>query len=238
MNGDSRERAFSVLGDYLFVLETGARRAGKKTGGVDRTLGAKKRSSPAVPDFDDGSSAANEAMRWEKEKVVEWGAQGRMTADGRLRVDAAGLRAWTLAAVRRAWPELSQWDSLAVLIELDGTVPEAFMQREAGKNITEVVERIADLRIQKVLQTPEGRTAIAEEVNAQVSEIFGGLLEQLRRPAGAGLRRGSRVMTCSVCGKKGHTARGCSQAATGVAAAVSGGPVPALDKTEIGSKTA
>lgn len=200
-------KALEVLGDYLFELETRDRRRGRSYG-QDRTLSVEPvevvKREPTPLD------RANEyqATLWEKKKVEEWKEQGRITADGRLRVGTFAIKPYTLDDVRRTWEHLGVYDRIAVLIELDGVVEEGFM--EAHEQIREVVQRIAKEQVEKYLSTPEGQAVVAEVAYQQLGVTFGRVLEQLKsdstmRPAVGGKRQNR----CSNCGTPGHRNKTC-----------------------------
>jgi hypothetical protein len=213
VNADEKERAFSVLGDYLFELETSARKArkGRPGWGVDRTLRA-----PARPTREDRPSqfdvtADVAAQAWEREREAAWQAQGRLTDIGLLRVQDTERQPWTLAGVGEVWPELNHWDRLAVTVLLDGVVPGEFMNEDAQKNAREVMERIADSRLRKVLREPDSRAIIAEVAHEVFGAIFGGLKADVNKGPVSALKPNARRLSCRKCGEAGHTARSCQE---------------------------
>ena len=92
-------------------------------------------------------AAVREAERWERERAHVWNRDGRLTADGRLRVSGNPWR-WTLDSVGRAFPDLRGLDRLAVLILLDGWVEEGWM--DAHTNIRAVIDEIVDIRVARI----------------------------------------------------------------------------------------
>lgn len=199
------QRAIEVLGDYLYELETRDRRQGL-SGGINRTLaGGRIVMPPSKPPSKKDRKMAYAATSWEKEKVQEWTAQGRINADGYLRVGQDPLNPYTLAEIKRIMPHLGEMDRLAVLIDLDGIVEEGFMA--AHENIRKVVEHIAKNQVELVLQSPDAKAIIADVVHEQVGVVFGNLLAEIQ--SGGSRRSGKRKNCCGNCGAPGHFKKTC-----------------------------
>lgn len=149
------ERAMSTLVDYLCSLEEAQEpiRARERRA---TTLGPRPKRTPRARrpvETDDkpedvlanaSPSAVTEADLWIDVKAQEWQAQGRLTADGRLKLGHP-VEPWTLDAIARLLPDLGEYDRVAVLIDLDGVVEEGWM--DARRNIRAVIEEIVDIRV-------------------------------------------------------------------------------------------
>lgn len=205
----SESRALSATQDLAFEVKALGRHKAVLAGTEEA---AKRRGRPLKwePPPEGFSPGADwQSTLWEREKSLEWKDAGRLTQDGRLRVEVHWKpKPWTIEEVIASWNHLNVFDRLAVLLELDGQVKEGYMERDAQQNIREVVQRISRDEAQAYLSTPEGQAAIAEVVHTQIATVFGGLLDKLRTP-GSALARTGRQNRCGNCGTPGHRVKTC-----------------------------
>ncbi|MBS3927751.1 MAG: hypothetical protein KGZ65_04085 [Sphingomonadales bacterium] len=220
MQQDMKQRAENGLRDYLIYLRD--KGDASESYAVKRTFmersSARGNCGPhkARGDFGtmDGIGADTARSRrsvdlWEKRKLNSWRAGGRLTASGLLRVSTRLAKPWTLEQVAKAAPEANFWDHLAALIILDGVVRRRFM--DSLKNIREVVEGIADERLQRSLLDPNNsgpiRSLIREEIGHMFGELLGVIQRKVPQQEPSVMSRGQRK--CSRCGVLGHTAKTC-----------------------------
>lgn len=152
------------------------------------------------------------ARCWERDRMKEWKAAGRMTEDGVLRVPPPGtVKPWTLETITETWPHLNAWDRLAVLIELDGVVEEGYMDDKAQENIREVVQHYSREEVERALRTPEMQALVAERVHEQIGVMFGGILDMIKGGS-TKVRPGvGKQNKCSKCHQPGHRATTCGR---------------------------
>lgn len=156
-------------------------------------------------------TAESAVRRWELEMLKVWAQQGRLREDGTLRVSPDPTPPHTWAEVRAALPWLKTYDALAALIELNGVVEEEFM--DAHKNIREVVEKIADERIELARSQDHDDKPIREIIREEVGAVFGELLALVSGTSRPTLQsahaRAGKQRKCSKCGGAGHTRPTC-----------------------------
>lgn len=210
MQGTPTERALEVLGDYLFELETKARRAGGASYGPNRTISARPTGPEPYILAHFSRAAEYAAGQWESGKLAEWRGHGRITADGYLRVGCAPLAPYTLSDLMRVMSHLNVFDRLAALIDLNGVVEGGYLNGKEHENIREVVEKIADSRV--ALRLSDGDTAmrLRDLIRVEVAEIFGEVLTRFNSPAST-LKVGGRQQKCSKCRQPGHRATTCGK---------------------------
>lgn len=212
MQDSSAERALVVLGDYLFELETAQAPRGRGSYGVKRsvaTAAAPEKTKDPTP-FDIAAEAA--ALEWENSMLRKWRIDGRITADGLLRVRDDALNPYTIKDIARIMPQLNVFDRLAALINLDGVVVEGYMAKKEHENIKGVVEQIVDERIVRQLQDGDTAMRIRDLVRLEVSEIFAEMKAIMATPQST-LKVGGRKQKCSKCHAPGHRAPTCGRKA-------------------------
>jgi hypothetical protein len=158
------ERALEGLHDYAIYL----RERGDRSDVLARTRVEREVKPRAVRPEQLEKQAVLEAAAvvWENARLRDWRAAGRLTSDGRLRVDPGPAPRWTLTKIARSFPELTSWDRWAVLIVVDGIFRRDEMAKDPHQNIREVIEEIVDVRLTRVLR--EELAAIFGEVLVQV----------------------------------------------------------------------
>lgn len=209
MRGTLPERALEVLGDYLFELESRDQKRGSKDG-VKRSCYTRAKDPAPLPLSYFDRQQQHLATAWEKEQLAAWEKNGRITADGYLRVGRDPLAPYTLADLARIMPQLNVFDRLAALIDLDGVVKGGFMASKEHENIREVVEHIADQRVVRRLQDGDTMLVIKDLIRAEVSAIFGEVLERVKEPTST-LKVGGRQLKCSKCHQPGHRSPTCGR---------------------------
>lgn len=212
MRSNSRERALEVLGDYLFELETAAPKPSSPHG-VKRSVPEREaeKNSYIPSAFDKNQEYL--ASCWEKQKLKIWRKNGRITADGTLRVSREPLAPYTLKDLIRIMPHLSVLDRLAALIELNGVVKGGFLSSKEHENIREVVEHIADERLAIRLQHLDTTMVLKDLIRAEVSAIFDEVLTKAKTPISTqqGHKSAGRQNKCSKCHMPGHRATTCGK---------------------------
>lgn len=168
MQGTLAERAYDGLHDYAIYL----RERGDKSDWTARTRAerAEKPRPPRPALVKRQATLELLTTVWENERLRTWREEGRLTADGVLRVGQGALPRWTLTKVSRAFPELEGLDRWAVLIAADGVFRSDEMAKDPHQNIREVIEEIVDTRLKKVLRE-------------ELAEIFGEVLVQVKANA-------------------------------------------------------
>lgn len=212
MRTTSRDRALEVLGDYLFELETKNHKAGKPSV-QDRSVSEKLPPPTLIVPSQFGKRQEQLVSAWEQQQIRKWKKSGRITIDGHLRVGNDPLKPYTLEDIIRIMPHLNAFDRLAALIDLNGIVPEGYMQSKEHQNIREVVEHIADERLARRLQDGDTALMLKDIIRAEVSEIFGEVLTKARTPISTqqGHKSSGRQNKCSNCHMPGHRATTCGK---------------------------
>lgn len=168
MQGTVAERALDGLHDYaIWLRERGDRSDVLSRTREERTPKPKAECPRLILKLKVLEAAV---VIWENDRLRAWRAAGRLTSDGTLRVDAGPAPRWTLAKIKRAFPELNRWDRWAALIAADGIFRRDEMAKDPHQNIREVIEEIVDLRLKR-------------RVREDLADVFGEVLVQVKADA-------------------------------------------------------
>lgn len=142
------ERAKNGLHDYLIWL----RDRGDKSDEF-RCYGHSKqrRERLAAQNIKTSTASAitkSATHKWVRKKEAEWSASGRIGIGGYLTVSENLVR-WDLQRISTTWPQLNQWDKLAVLYIVDGTITEAELTN-INANIREVFDEIVEMKVARM----------------------------------------------------------------------------------------